>query len=79
MTRFQLHLYARKRQPDLEFQPARLRYLLDEWNVISMRRLLDLPTAAKIALVTPFMIPEPGSTGENTLLIGSNSRIAVAA
>jgi hypothetical protein len=46
MTRFQLHLYARKRQPDLEFQPARLRYLLDEWNVISMRRLLDLPTAA---------------------------------
>lgn len=75
---FQLHLYARKRQPNLEFQPARLRYLLDEWNIISMRQLFDLPAEAKIALVMPLMTPRPRPT-EEAVLIDSNSRIAVAA
>jgi hypothetical protein len=79
MMLFQLHLYARKRQPDLEFQPARLRYLLDEWNIISMRQLFDLPAEAKIALVMPLMIPRPRPTEQNGVLIDSNARIAFAA
>ena len=58
MLLFQLHLYARRRQPGLAFQPERLRYLLDEWNITSMRRLFDLPSEARIALVMPLMIPK---------------------
>ena len=79
MMLFQLHHYARKRQPDLEFQPERLRCLLDEWNITSMRQLFDLPSEAKIALVMPLMIPRPRQHDQYAVLIDSKSRIAAAA
>lgn len=80
MMLFQLHHYARKRQPDLEFEAERLRYLLDEWGITSMRQLFDLPSEAKIALVMPLMIPRPRHLDEPALtLIDSSSRIATAA
>ena len=80
MMLFQIHLYARRRQPDLEFEPERLRYLLDEWGITSMRQLFDLPSEAKIALVIPLMIPRPRHLDEPAAtLIDSSSRIARAA
>lgn len=80
MMLFQLHLYARKRQPDLEFEAERLRYLLDEWGITSMRQLFDLPREAKIALVIPLMIPRPRHVDEiSSTHINSGTRIASAA
>ena len=80
MMLFQLHLYARKRQPEIEFEPERLRYLLDEWGITSMRQLFDLPGDAKIALVMPLMIPRPRHRDEQAAtLIDSSSRMARAA
>lgn len=77
MMLFQLHLYARNRHPGLEFQPERLRYLLDEWNITSMRQLFDLPSEARIALVLPLMTPRPGKReDEMGTIMDSNTRIA---
>ena len=75
---FQLHLYARRKQPGLEYQPDRLKYLLDEWNITSMRQLFDLPSEAKIALILPLMTPAPEKSGMGTIM-DSNTRIAAAA
>ena len=76
---FQLHLYARKRQPGLKFQPERLRYILDEWAITTMRQLFDLPAEAKIALVMPLMISKERHHDDHIALIDSNCRVAAAA
>jgi hypothetical protein len=77
MMLFQLHLYARSRQPGLEFQAEKLKFLLDEWNITSMRQLFDLPAEAKIALVLPLMIPRPANTKDDMgTIMDSDTRIA---
>ena len=78
MMLFQLHLYARRKQPELEYQPARLQYLLDEWNITSMRQLFDLPSEAKIALILPLVVPSSEKSSMGTIM-DSNTRIAAAA
>ena len=73
ILRYQLHLYARRRYPGLEFNQERLQYLLDEWGIIRMRQLFDLPAEAKIAITLPLLKPQP----ENQItMIDSISRIA---
>ena len=78
MMLLQLHLYARRKQPGLDYQPERLKYLLDEWNITSMRQLFDLPSEAKTALVLPLMMPKTDDSGMGTIM-DSNTRIAAAA
>ena len=73
---FQLHLYARKRYPELVFQPERLKYMLDEWDIVSMRQLFDLPAEARIALVLPLMIPNSSQSTGSDLLMNSEASIA---
>ena len=79
MLLFQLHLYARKRQPGLKFEPERIRYILDKWGITNMRQLFDLPSEAKIALVIPLMIPKDRQRDDRTTLMDSGSRVAAAA
>lgn len=79
MMLFQLHFYARKRQPEVEFQPKRLRQLLEEWGITSMRQLFDLPAEAKIALVVPLMIPQSGMSRQDEKMGGNNPAVAAAA
>ena len=73
ILRYQLHLYARRRYPDLVFEPERLQYVLDEWGIISMRQLFDLPAEAKIAITLPLLIPRPQN---RITLIDCKSRVA---
>jgi len=80
MLLFQLHFYARKRHPGLEFNPEKLQGVLTEWDITSMRQLFDLPAEAKIALTLPLIKPglDPASANSDDLTVVDEGALAAA-
>jgi len=73
---YQLHFYARKRYPDLEFQPDCLKRLLDEWNIKSMRQLFDFPNEVKFAVTLPLLTTVSQGYNNRTPVINNDTPIA---
>jgi|GEM_PF-4632044 len=73
---YQIHLYARKRCPELEFQAECLKRLLNEWNITSMRQLFDLPAEVKFAITLPLITTASQGYSNDTVMEDSNTPIA---